>query len=825
MGRWIGAVGEGGPWRWMWVTHWGCMVRFGEFELDVEQRTLRRGTDELHLEPQAFDLLALLVAQTGRVVRKPDLLDGVWGHRFLSESNITTRIKEIRRALDDDGTRQRVIANVRGIGYRFVLDVDQTEVVVGNRQPGPTLIGRDAALDELLQRLETSPLVTVVGPGGVGKSTLARAAISRLGDGTTSSLVELASLTSAAEVGSAIARSMQIIVEPGRADSFIAPLARRDAVVVLDTCEHLADDVGSLIDRVLAEPSRRVRFVATSRVRLGLPTELVMSLEPLDETAAALLFRERVASAGSRLDVASIDDARLDRVLAAIDRLPLTVEMLAARTATMGFDQVEATVLSATGLGQMTHRSPVRRHRSLASLVDWSVELLDPVAARRFADFSVFAGPVEATDAAAVLSSPDDPASPFDVADLTDHSLLMVDAAGDRTRHRMLDTVRAVAEQQLLASGRFAEVRARHARFVAAALAQVDRALRGPDEPVGRRRLDALVAEVRAANAWARTNDPALAAASCSLLHLAAYTSFWDEPVRWSAELHHTGDLDDHDAIHVRLLLAGAATNRSDLDMAADLALASIHPTDPHLRCIAWEILSDVAVYRGDLRGVHEYAARLADDGARTDDRHAITVGAVNVSMAITYSGEPDEGFALAQAVPRSRLAPSDEGWVHYATAEALSGRGNPEAAALFERALRSGRVGGSRLLASVAQTSLAAELTRAGRYDHARIAFAAAFADHLRHGNVVHGVTCLRNVSALLAETGDVEEAAVLAVAAQHAPRPSYGTESGQLDELSAALRDRLGADRFDTVATVGRELGIVDALQRALRVVEEPG
>ena len=103
------------------------MYRFGDHEVDVRGREVRRGDDIVHLEPQAFDLLVYLIEHRDEVVTKHDLLDGVWGHRFVSEAAITTRIKEIRRALDDDGNRQHTIRNVRGVGYRFVAELARAD--------------------------------------------------------------------------------------------------------------------------------------------------------------------------------------------------------------------------------------------------------------------------------------------------------------------------------------------------------------------------------------------------------------------------------------------------------------------------------------------------------------------------------------------------------------------------------------------------------------------------------------------------------------------------------------------------------------------------
>ena len=115
------------------------MVRFGEVEVDVPGRELIRGGQAIHLEPQAFDLLVALLEHRDRVLSKIELLNGVWGHRFVSEANLTTRSKEIRRAVGDDGSQQHPIKNVRGRGYRFVAEVEAQGPLAMKRSGMPRL--------------------------------------------------------------------------------------------------------------------------------------------------------------------------------------------------------------------------------------------------------------------------------------------------------------------------------------------------------------------------------------------------------------------------------------------------------------------------------------------------------------------------------------------------------------------------------------------------------------------------------------------------------------------------------------------------------------
>lgn len=183
------------------------ILEFEGCELDLSRVVLARDGQEVRIEPQVFDLLCCLIERRGEVVRKEELLDQVWGDRFVSESALTTRIKSARQAVGDDGTRQRVIRTVHGKGYEFVAPV---RVVEGGRKIGDAaaapasslpvaiqpLIGREELLSQLVDEQDLSRLITLVGTGGVGKTSvafeLARRVESNYDDGVL--VVELASV-------------------------------------------------------------------------------------------------------------------------------------------------------------------------------------------------------------------------------------------------------------------------------------------------------------------------------------------------------------------------------------------------------------------------------------------------------------------------------------------------------------------------------------------------------------------------------------------------------------------------------------------------------
>ncbi len=799
------------------------VVRFGEIEVDVPRRELRRAGNTVHLEPQAFDLLVALLENRDRVLSKIELLDGVWGHRFVSEANLTTRIKEIRRAVGDDGAQQHTIKNVRGRGYRFVADVELAAPPVIIRAP-IRLIGRDDELATLIAALAESPVVTLTGPGGVGKSTLARAAADLAARSYTDGvrLVELATLDGGEQVLPAVARALDIVLVSDRPDGAVRAIAEVDVLLVLDNCEHVVDDVAAVLDRVMAVGGARVRVLATSQVRLGLSVERLLNVQPLTSVQAIELFTARALAVCPTWDLDQAGRSRVAALLAGLDQLPLTIEMAAARLGSMTFDELE----SAIGDGMpmpVTHRSPARRHRSLDSLVMWSAELLEAPLRHTLIEFSVFAGAVDASDAAAVLA-PDRPAVIFDLASLAERSLLVAEVDGPTTRYRMLATVRAVAGRWLDESQASDEVRRRHAEHFADATRLVDRQIRTPAEAEGRRRLDSIVAEVRTAHRWAQRHDPELASRMSGALHLAAYSTFWSEPSEWSRSLLAQYPDAASDTLYgARLVVAAAATNRGELADARAAATAATAAADQSVRATGLEILADVAIYDGHLSEVASVTDELRSLGEELADPHAVAIAAVDAALALAFGDEPSLALARLDEVDLDVVSPSDRAWIMYARGEALSAGAGPGATTAFVEAIEMARTISNPFVTSVARMSLAVEYARVGQLQEALDAYAACLHEYLRHGNFVHSVTTLRNLVEVLVALGDDHGAAVLAAATSSEQlRPSYGPEMLRLSTVVAGIEQRVGASRFGEWTDEGLLLDLPRVVQMAADLID---
>ncbi|GAA1309473.1 ATP-binding protein [Pseudonocardia xinjiangensis] len=377
--------------------------------------------------------------------------------------------------------------------------------------PLTSFVGRTSERAELAAALSGPRLVTAVGPGGVGKTRLALAVAAdvsgRFADGVW--YADLVPVSDPLMVASAVAGAIGLGEQQGRSteDTVLAWAADRQALFVLDNCEHLLDGVALLVERLLARSPGLV-VLATSRARLLLPFERVVPVAgmsvPVGDDAeggdATTLFEERAAAAG--FPVTAADRSRIARICRGLDGVPLAIELAAARLPSLGVDGLEAGLADRLQLLTGARRVD-SRHSSLRSMLDWSYALLDEQAQAVLRRAAVFAGPFRAEDAAAVAGWA--PVAVRDIgvhlAALADHSLLVPTTASDGTRYRVLEAVRQYGAELLEDTGELVECRARHLRWSgeAGAALLADTAV----EAVGwRTTFDRLADELRATLAW-----------------------------------------------------------------------------------------------------------------------------------------------------------------------------------------------------------------------------------------------------------------------------------------------------------------------------------
>jgi predicted ATPase/DNA-binding winged helix-turn-helix (wHTH) protein len=791
------------------------MLRFDGCSLDLARREVRSGGQVQHLEPQAFDLLAYLVEHRGRVVPKEELLDRVWGDQFVSDAALTTRVKEVRRAIGDDGRRQRLVRNVRGRGYRFVGEIAQPagQSPAGAAEP---ILGRAHDIAGVARLLSMSRLVTLVGAGGVGKTRLAVEVAAGTGaqapDGAF--FVDLSALASAQAVVPAILRSVDLQVEGDLAA--LRGLSALDALVVLDNCEHLIEPAAAAAQVVLGFGGR-VRILATSRERLGVRGERVWPVSPLDVTAARQLFVDRARAVSPGFDPHSADATVVQRVVDEVDRLPLAIEMAAARVGAMGMAELAALVTTRLDLLRSPHRGTTDRHRTLAAVIAWSEGLLDDSERTAFAELSAFAGPALGADLDGVIDGGD---ALDRVCRLVERSLVIAEVSPGPTRYRMLETVRRHAAA---CAGNDEALRLRHATWFTETAEDADALLRTPAERKGHEAIEARVDELRAAHRWARSQAPHLAARLTAALQLHAHSRLWSEPAQWAVELAHIIDEDEPLASQVWAAMANAAAHQGRFEEGTSLAERALRSADPRAAAVALEALADIAMYQGDLSRCRSLGRRLQDVGGCAGDNHAVALGHVDEALALAYGTDPGAALDVLGRFERSGHAPSDQAWFHYAEGEAHA-RADPDlAVAAFEAAIELADGVGNRFLGGVARVSAASVYGRSADPDRALRAFPRLISDWQRRGNLTHLVTSLRNVTELFVRVGAHDAAAQL-FGALHGRdlKGSYGDEARRLADARTSLERALGASLLQRSMAQGEGKDLYWASALALHTIE---
>ncbi|WP_433014089.1 ATP-binding protein [Kribbella sp. CA-294648] len=357
-----------------------------------------------------------------------------------------------------------------------------------SRAGEPSLIGRDELLTEVADALAVSRLVTLVGPGGVGKTALAKAVAASVAGEVR--IVELGSMAPEVELPTAVIDALGL-----RRESLVQALAGRELLLVLDSCEHLVDAVARLADELL-DGCPRLRILATSTKALWIREETRFAVPGLASDAAVRLFAER----GHGADVATLP--AVERICALLDGLPLAIELASGRVDVPLGD-------IATALGTATDGG-------LRKAIAWSWHLLPPVERVIAARLAIFSGGATAESVAAVLDLPQ-PVTVRLLTTLTERSLLTLTDG----RYRMPETIRAYAGEQLT-SAELDDLRARQAAYLLQLVRRADQQLRGPEQLRWATLLDQERDNLRTAIGWAVDHDQRLA-----LELVAGLSTYW----------------------------------------------------------------------------------------------------------------------------------------------------------------------------------------------------------------------------------------------------------------------------------------------------------
>ncbi|XVU23643.1 BTAD domain-containing putative transcriptional regulator [Actinoplanes sp. CA-054009] len=636
-----------------------------------------------------------------------------------------------------------------------------------------SFLGRDSEQRELADLLRAPGLVTVAGPGGVGKTRLvaetvragARVAWIDAADVSEGDFLEAVAVGVGARIGAAD--------DPV---SVIGRAAREHSVVVLDNCEHVVESAA-----VVAEAMRDTRVVVTSQERLRVDGERVLELAPLSDMAAARLFVERAGGGAP-------DRGDVEEIVRRLDRLPLAIELAAVQAAALGVAELRARLDDRLDLLVRGRRTADARHRTLRAVVEWSFGLLDEDGRVVMRRLSVFAGAFTVGQAEAVV---DVPRAAAVIAALVDRSLVVRHGAG---RFRLLETVRTFAAEGLGDGDRVSTER-RHAAEMVAAARRLDRRLRGADQAAAVREIDGLLPDLRLAHA---RGDTATRTALAAAMYRYGYRCQQYEVLAWGRDT--VGDSD---------ALAAAATHawgRGDLPEARRLALQ-----EEPLGAPAHEVLGDVALVLCDPEAAREHYRAM--DG---EPVHRVS-GLVGEALVAAWSGDPAAGAELATEAVALATATGNPG----ARAEALYGLGESlgdidptRALKLLDEAAALAATVDDRLFRGAAETAAVAIRSRHGDPVRALTAFREVIALWRTVGNDTLQAAALRNLVVLLVRVGEDETA--LLVDAALPPTDVYPAERARLDRARAAATERLGPEKTEQLKR--RNTTVYDEASRAI-------
>ena len=468
----------------------GKVLSFGPFELSIANRLLTNGAKVVPLGARAMDLLIILVEQANTVVGRRTLIERVWPKRGVEQVSLRVHISALRKALDQSDPGRRYIANVPGRGYSFVVPVTSLSQSISRDIKPPSssrlparlmrMLGRKDALAAIQLKLAKQKFVTIVGPGGIGKTTLAVAVAHEMGAAFDSHVhfVDLGAFRDASLVAPAAATALGLSVQTSNVlPALINRLQERPTLLILDCCEHVIEGASAVAEELFRHVST-LHLLATSREAMRVEGEHVYELctlacPPEDRSLSARdalqypavqLLVDRVRAVRGDFELVDADASIAAGMCRRLDGIPLAIELAAGRVDIFGLGKTASLLDDRLNLSWTGRRTAVPRHQTLNAALEWSYDLLGEAEKRVLSRLSVFAGGFTFEAAVAVAAD-----ETIDEAKVSDciwelRAKSMIAAQGQGARLRLLDTTHAFASRRLAESdeGRW---RRRHALY------------------------------------------------------------------------------------------------------------------------------------------------------------------------------------------------------------------------------------------------------------------------------------------------------------------------------------------------------------------------
>ncbi len=397
------------------------LVTFGPFSLFPRERRLEYGGQAVKIGSRALDILIALTERAGEVVSREALVARVWPDTIVEESAPRVHVAGLRKALGEGREGARYVTNVPGRGYSFVAELGRAEPAPrspqeparetrSNKLPAPLarIVGREDAIREVSAQVLATRCVSIVGPGGMGKTTVAvavaHALLAEFADDVC--FVELGSVSEPQQAPASVASALGLVLQSGDpVDSLSLFLGDRRTLIVLDSCEHVINTVATLAER-LSRDAAGVYVLATSRESLRVEREHVYRLTPLqcppegrDATAsealtfpAVQLFVERAFAGGTHLSLTDADAPAVAAICRRLDGIALAIEVAAGRVDAYGVSGTASLLENRFKLLWHGRRTAIPRHQTLRAILDWSYNLLSDLERAFLRAFASFVG-------------------------------------------------------------------------------------------------------------------------------------------------------------------------------------------------------------------------------------------------------------------------------------------------------------------------------------------------------------------------------------------------------------------------------------------------
>jgi predicted ATPase/DNA-binding winged helix-turn-helix (wHTH) protein len=658
------------------------VISFGPFSLIASERLLTNDGTPIELSARALDILVVLLSHPNEIVGKKELLAQVWPDVIVEEGSLRFHMTYLRKALGDGKAGARYIATLPGRGYCFVAPVSRSAgqrgdtPIVASIFPHANLpsrqsrvVGRDEDILKLSAQLNASRFVTIVGAGGVGKTTVAIAVGHHLLDAFSGALlfVDLGMLSDPGLVTAGMASMLGLSVQSNDATpSLIAYLRSKRILLILDTCEHLVEAVAPLAASII-DAAPQVHILATSREALRVDGEHIYRLDalacPPDDpglTAAAVrafpatqLFMERAAASGARLDVSDAEALIVASICRKLDGVALAIELAARRVESYGLQQTATLLDQRLTLLWVGSRTAPPRQKTLQATLDWSFGLLTELERMVLRRLAVFVGHFTLDAALEVVTGATlDRSTVLGAVDsLVAKSIVATSPLGAMMRYRLLDTTRDYAREIGIDAADATDLSIRHATYFRRWLEQSGKEWSTSSSGIERASHFAAINNVRAALEWCfspKGNAEVGVNLAAAAVQVFLAMSLLPECHRWSQHALLALDKTGAGGLTEMYLQAALGFSSSQIygesnavteALSRSLAIAEQHgDTAYQVGLLNMEHISHAR--RGDLRTSLEYARRCGAIAETSDDLTVKALAHAMLGRALQVTGD-----------------------------------------------------------------------------------------------------------------------------------------------------------------------------------------